>query len=158
MSSEVFVAPAFFAMVAFIVWIVVTGGLRRQQLKHMTEFNGRLIERIGSVKDLGEFLQTEGGAKLLNSFTVERASTGVHERILRSSALGVVSIAVGIGFLYLGRTFTFTDHETFTVVGVIALSLGIGCVLSSGVSYGLARILGVLDRHGRHANGDPART
>ena len=154
---EIIIAPAFFAMVAFIVWINVTAWVRRHQLKLMTEFNGRLIERIGSVKDLGEFLQTEGGAKLLNSFTVERASTGVHERILRSSALGVVSIAVGLGFLYLGRTFTFTDHETFTVVGVIALSLGIGCVLSSGVSYGLARMLGVLDRNGRPANGDPAR-
>lgn len=155
---EIIIAPAFFAMVGFIVWIVVTGWLRRQQLKVKTEFNGRLIERIGSVKDLSEFLQTEGGTSLLNSFTIERGSTGVHERILRSSALGIITMAVGVGFLYLGRSVTtFSDHETFTVVGVIALSLGIGCLLSSGVSYGLARMLGVLDGNGRQVGEEAVR-
>ena len=154
-SPEIIIVPAFLATVAFVAWVVVNGWLRRKQMHLITEFNGRLIDRIGSVKDLSEFLQTDGGARLLNSFTIERASTSIHERILRSSALGVVIISVGLGFLYLGRSFRF--EEGFTFAGVIALALGVGCVLSSGVSYGLARILGVLEHNGRHASEDPVR-
>ena len=126
-------------------------------MKHTAEFNGKLIERLGSVKDFSEFLQTDGGASLLNSFTIERASTSVHDRILRASAIGVVLIALSLGLLFLGWYFTFIDHDGFTVVGVIALSLGVGCLVSSGVSYRLARALGVLNGKGRAANGHLAQ-
>jgi len=154
MGSEVVIAPIFFAMVAFIIWTAVNSWQRHQQLKLMAEFNGRLIERIGSVKDFSEFLQTEGGASLLNNLTIETSSTGVHERILRASALGVVFIAVSLGLLFLAWHFNPRgDGDPFTVVGVIMLSLGLGCLLSSGVSYRLARALGVLGSNGRHPNG-----
>jgi hypothetical protein len=152
-QSEIIIAPAFFGMVAFIAWTLVNAWQRRQQLKLMAEFNGRLIERMGSVKDFSEFLQTEGGASLLNNLTIERGPTGVHDRILRASAIGVVLVALSFGFLFLGWYFTFTDHDVFTIVGVIVLSLGLGCILSSGVSYRLASALGVLGATGRHANG-----
>ena len=158
MGSEVVIAPFFFSTMAFIIWTVVNSWLRHQQLKHMAEFNGRLIERIGSVKDFSEFLQTDGGASLLNSLTIERSSTGVHERILRASALGVVFIAVSLGLLFLAWRFNLRDEGVvFNVIGVIMLSLGFGCLLSSGVSYRLARALGVLGGNGRHANGHLAQ-
>lgn len=143
-SPEIIVAPAAFTMIAFIVWTVVSSWQRHQQLKLMAEFNGRLIERIGSVKDFNEFLQTEGGANLLKNLTIERGATSVHERILRASGLGVVFVALSFGFLFLGWYYTFTDHDVFTVLGVIVLSLGVGCILSSGISYRLAKALGVL--------------
>ena len=154
---EVIIAPAAFTMVAFIVWTVVTGWQRHLQVKHMAEFNGRLVERLGSVKDLAEFLQTEGGSKMLNSFTIERAATTVRERVLRGSAIGIVCIALSIGFLVLGRLYTWEDHEGFTIIGVIALSLGLGFVVSSAVSYFLAKGLRILDGVGAYANGSAHR-
>jgi hypothetical protein len=158
MGSEVVIAPVFFSMMAFIVWTVVNSWQRHQQLKLMAEFNGRLIERIGSVKDFSEFLQTEGGGRLLNTLTIERSSTGVHERILRASALGVVFIAVSIGLLFLAWHFNLRgEGAAFTVVGVILLSLGLGCLLSSGVSYRLARALGVLGSNAHYVNGHLAQ-
>ena len=158
MGSEVVIAPFFFGTMAFVVWTVVKSWQRHQQLKLMAEFNGRLIERIGSVKDFSEFLQTEGGASLLNNLTIESGPTGVHERILRASALGVVFIAVSLGLLFLAWHFNLR-HEggPFTVVGVIMLSLGLGCLLSSGVSYRLARALGVLGGNGRQGSGHLAQ-
>jgi len=155
-SPSIIIAPAFFTMVAFIFCVVVNAWHRNQHVRYTAEFNGKLIERLGSVKDFSEFLQTEGGAGLLNSFTIERASTSVHERILRASAIGVVLIALGLGLLFLGWYFTFIDHDTFTVIGVIALSLGFGCIVSSGVSYRLARAFGVLPGSGRGAAGELA--
>jgi len=154
---EIIIVPAFFTLVAFVAWLVVNGWHRNQHLKHTAEFNGKLIEPLGSVKDFSEFLQTDGGASLLNSFTIERPSTSVHDRVLRASAIGVVLIALSLGLLFLGWYFTFIDHDGFTVVGVIALSLGVGCIVSAGVSYRLARALGVLNGNGRAANGHLAR-
>jgi hypothetical protein len=157
MHSEVIIAPAAFTMIAFIVWTVVTGWQRQQQVKRMAEFNGRLVERLGSVKDLAEFLQTDGGSKMLNSFTIERASTSVRERVLRGSAIGVVCIALSVGLLILGAHYAYEDHEGFTIMGVIALSLGLGFAASSAVSYFLAKGLGSLDRAGGHVNGSAPR-
>ncbi|MBI2835094.1 MAG: hypothetical protein HYX76_11785 [Acidobacteria bacterium] len=156
-APEIIIAPAFFTMVGFIAWLVANAWHRHQQLKRTAEFSGRLIERLGSVKDFSEFLQTEGGASLLNSFTIERASTSVHERILRASAVGVIFIALSLGLLFLGWYFTFMDHDAFTIVGVIVLSLGLGCIMSSGVSYRLARALGVLNGNGGRTNGHLAQ-
>lgn len=65
--------------------IVVNGWQRRQQLKLLTDFNSRLLDRIGSTKDFSDFLQTEGGAKLVDTLTAERGSTGPCERILRAT-------------------------------------------------------------------------
>jgi len=145
MGSEVVIVPIIFGTIAFIVWTVVNGWLRRQHVKSIIEFNTRLVERIGSVKDFSDFLQTDGGAKFFESLTVERGSIGAHERILRGAAIGTVFIVLGLGFVFLGWLFRAEwNHESFMVVGVIALSLGIGGVLSSGLSYRLARVLGLL--------------
>jgi membrane-bound ClpP family serine protease len=157
MGSEVIIAPAAFTMVGFIVWTIVTGWQRHLQVKHMAEFNGRLVERLGSVKDLSEFLQTDGGAKMLNSLTIERVSTSVRERVLRGSAIGVVCIALSLGFLVLGRMFMWEDHEGFTIIGVIALSLGLGFVVSSMVSYFLAKALRILDASADRSTGSALR-
>jgi hypothetical protein len=46
---EVIIVPVFFAMLAFIVWTIVNAWQRRQHLKLITDFNSRLLERIGSV-------------------------------------------------------------------------------------------------------------
>jgi TRAP-type mannitol/chloroaromatic compound transport system permease large subunit len=154
-SPEIIIAPAFFAMVAYVAWLVMNAWHRHEQLKRTAEFNTRLIERLGSVKDFSEFLQTQGGSSLLHSFTIEPTSTTVHDRILRASAVGVVLIALSLGLLFLGWYFTFRDREAFTVLGVIVLSLGLGGITSSGVSYRLARTLGVLNGSGRRASGYP---
>src|SRR5438093_6118988 len=102
MHEEIVILPAMFGMFAFVVWVIVNGWPRRQQVKAMAEFHGRLIERLGSVKDFSDFLQTEGGVKFMDTLTAERGSTGPRDRILRGVQSGVVCTAVSGGFLFLG--------------------------------------------------------
>jgi hypothetical protein len=154
-SPEVVIVPMLFIMLGFIVWVVVNGFQRRLHLKLATDFNSRLLERIGSVKDFSDFLQTEGGTKFLDSLTVERAAAHPQNGILRAVQIGIVLLMLGVGLLGLAWYFTarstnFDDYEGLTITGVIALSLGVGFVLSSAASYRLARTLGVLDRDRHH--------
>jgi len=159
MGSELIIVPALFIMVGFIIWVLVNGWQRRLRLKLMTEFNNKLLDRIGSVKDFNDFLQTDGGATFMDSLTVERSSARPQESILRAVQIGIVLAMLGLGLLALDWYFTVRyaagDTEVLTVIGVIALSLGLGFLISAAVSYRLARILGVLDRNGRRGLGSP---
>lgn len=151
MRSEIIVAPAFFFTVAFCVWVLVNAWQRRSRMRLMSEVNNKLLERIGSVKDFNEFLQTEGGTRFMDSLTVERFTTRPQDSILRAVQIGIVLLMLGIGFLGLGSYFsaryaaTGDDFEVLTIVGVIAGSLGLGFLLSAGASFRLAKSLGVLD-------------
>ena len=156
MNDEVFVFVAFFSAVAFVVYTLVNLRMRRLQLKAVSEFNIRLLDRIGSVKDFSDFVQTEGGAKFMNSLTVaaparEAGSSSGH-RIITASQIGVVLSMMGLGFLALQGIVGGSGAYGFTVVGVVALSIGLGFLISAGTSYWLAKQLGVLG-----VNGDTPR-
>jgi len=150
-----FFFPAFFGMISFVVWTAVTAWQRRHHMKLMTEFNTRLLERIGSVKDFNEFLQTEGGTRLMDNLKVEHGATRAENSILRATQIGIVLMMLGLGLVALGRYLTyryssFDEYEVLTIFGVVALSLGGGFLVSAAASYRLGRTLGVLNRNGRH--------
>ncbi len=145
MGSEIILVPVIMSLLGFVVWVLVNGAQRRQQAKLTNDFQSRLLDRLGSVKEFNDFLQTENGAKLLSGAIVERGATGASGRILRTVQSAAVFATLGLGFLLLGWSFTFTNREVFTVIGVIALSLGVGMGLSAGISFSVARRLGVLN-------------
>ena len=59
----------------------------------------RVIERLGSMKEFSEFLQSDGGDRLMKVLTVERGATAPRERILVAVQTGVVVVSVGVGLL-----------------------------------------------------------
>jgi hypothetical protein len=142
---ELIIAPAFFFMVAFIIWTIFSSLHRRHRLRMLVEFNGRLIDRLGSVSDFGEFAKTEAGTKFLNSVMADAPLAQPSERILRAIQMGIVLVLLGLGLLSLGWYFQGNDaQEPFIVTGVIALSIGIGFLLSSAASYRVSASLGLL--------------
>lgn len=143
---EIIILPAFFFMVGFIVWTTVSAVQRRQRMRMLMDFNSRLIDRLGSVNDFGEFAKTEAGSKFLSSVMADAPLIRPGERILRAIQSGIVLIALGVGLLALSWYFpTAADaHDTSLAVGVIVLSLGIGFLLSSAASYRVSASLGLL--------------
>ena len=137
MSPEFIIIPSALLMVAFVIWTTVTAWQRRQRLRLLTDFNNRLIDRLGSVKDFSEFASTEGGIQFLNAVLADAPSLGPRERILRATDIGIVAVALGLGFLFLGWYFEQESRRAFVVLGVIAMSLGLGSLASSFVSYRL---------------------
>jgi hypothetical protein len=149
MGSEIIIVPFIFTTIGFIVWVAINGWQRRQQVKVLTDFNSRLLERIGSVKDFSEFLQTDGGAKFMDRVTAGGTPLDIRMSILRAVQTGVVLLALGGGLLLLAwilrARFPFGESEVFTITGVIALSLGVGFLFAGGASYRLAS--GMQRRH-----------
>jgi len=143
---ELIIPPAFFFMVGFIVWTAVNASHRRQRLRMMMDLNSRLIDRLGSVADFGEFAKSEAGTKLFNSVMADAPLIRPGERILRAIQGGIVQIVLGVGLLSLSWYFQGEPdaRDAFMGVGVIVLSLGIGFLLSSAASYRVSASLGLL--------------
>jgi hypothetical protein len=135
----------FFPLIGFVVWTAAASWQRRQRFKLLTDFHTRLLDRLGSLENLSEFLQTPAGTQFMETLSAEPAPPGgPSDRILRALQTGIVLLSLGLGLLFVGRYTTADVHDTLMVVGAIALSLGIGFVLSSAASYRVAASLGVL--------------
>jgi hypothetical protein len=143
--ADVVFFVTFFPLIGFVVWTAATTWQRRQQAKLLTEIHNRLLDRLGSLKDFSEFLQTPAGARFIDTLSGEAARPGgVWDRILRAVQTGLVLLSLGVGLLVVTRYATADAHDTLVVVGAIALSLGVGFLLSSAASYRVAMSLGVL--------------
>jgi len=154
---EFLIPVSFFFLIGFTFWVAITGWQRSRRVKLVVDFNMRLLDRLGSVKDFGEFLQTESGATFLRSFATESPVTSPQQRILRAAQVGIVLLSVGIGILMSTRLHAFTNTEdvrsALLLIGMVVTSLGVGYLVSCAVSYRLATALGVLGKQatqGRH--------
>jgi len=141
---EIIIVPALFVTIGFVAWTIASHWQRHEQIREMTTFHARVLDRIGSIKDFNDFLQTPGGAQFMNAITGDKGPTGPRERILRAVQTGIVLSSVGSGCLLLSGLFHHDASDVFTIAGVILLSLGLGFLFASGAAYGLSKRLGVL--------------
>jgi hypothetical protein len=145
MSSDWIFFPCFFGMVSFVIWVVVNGWQRRQHVRLIIEFNNKVLERLGSMREFSDFLHSDGGERLMRVLTSERGSTGPRDRILAAVQSGVVFGAVGLGLLFVSWRTSGNAHEVLAVISAIVLSLGVGLMLSSAASFWVAKNLGMFE-------------
>jgi hypothetical protein len=147
--------PTVFGSLVWVVYLIVSAIRSRQQVRLSTEFHAKLLERIGSARELGELLNTEGGRNLLETLVVDR-TPAPHQRILRAAQSGTVLVTVGVGIL-LALMFAVRDWPRGVGSGVfliasVVVATGTGLLLSAKVSHAISRNLGLLDR------AEPSRT
>jgi hypothetical protein len=128
------------AVSAWLVFVIVDGYRRRLQLRSAAELQARVLDRIGSAREFGEFLATDAGARFLDAITVERRV--VQTGILRALQFGIVALVVGVALLMLGSRSLLSQGAL--ALGIIATALGAGLLLASSVSYGAAKHMGLL--------------
>ena len=142
---EFLIPITLFAVIGWIINIFVTSGRRKQQMKLTADFQAKVLEKMGSTKDFGEFLETDGGRRFMSSLTVEGPSAKT--RIVKSTENGIVCFCIGAAMLLLGRWFPELT-EGLTVIGTIITACGIGFLVSCASSYALSKKLGLIDGDG----------
>lgn len=141
--------PTVFGSLVWVVYLIVSAVRGRQQVRLSTEFHAKLLERIGSARELGELLNTEGGRNLLETLVVDR-TPAPHQRILRAAQSGTVLLTVGIG-IWLALMFAVRDWPNgvgsgLFLIASIIVATGAGLLLSAKVSHSISRNLGLLER------------
>jgi hypothetical protein len=143
MGEEVIILPAMFGSVAWLVYIVVDGFRRRQRLRVFAEFHSKMLDRIGSAREFGEFFTSEAGNRFLESLASEKGSP--QTRILAAIQWGLTLSAVGVSLFILvaSRSFDTETVDVMVFIATVAVGVGIGTLVSSIASYALAKRMGM---------------
>src|SRR5687768_17325521 len=141
---EFLVIPLVFSFVIVLLILAAIDRWRREN--HRLELQKSILERVGSVKDLGEFLTTEQGERFLGTLAAPQ---------FRPQLRTLSAVSAGIVFLVVGLFLMFALHLRFfgvplrtqppaALVGVLLLiAIGIGMLVSAAVSFVIARRLGL---------------
>jgi hypothetical protein len=127
---------------SFVLIIVVIWGefkRREAKLQRQAELARRVLDRFGSTEELGAFLQTEAGRRLLDPSP--KGPSNPKHRIIGSVEGGVIVGLMGLGFLYVAA-----KHESEAIwAAMFFLGLGAGLLVSAYVGYLLSKKWGVFN-------------
>ena len=89
-----------FVMFGYITQVLVEWRRQTQRVKLLTEFQTKLLERMGSGQEFAAFFQSSGGERFLETISLDRANP--YDRVIRSLQAGIVSVCLGVG-LHVAR-------------------------------------------------------
>ena len=121
---------AFFALVALLIWLIYRNSQSKTRAR--MEFHTQLLGKFTSGSEFAAFLGSKGGQRFLEGLWSQQVNA--KERILKAMGAGVVLTVLGLGLLGLSwRT------GGFVFPGVLLLALGVGFLISTGISYRLSK-------------------
>ena len=126
------------ALFGLVIWVV--SGRLQERARLRMELQARMLERFASPAELEDFLESEGGRRLLGALSPRQT---VAPRLLLAVQAGVVVTMIGFGLL-------MTGNKDLLDQGIVIVALGLGLLGSTGVAWILARMWGLLprDEHG----------
>ncbi len=142
-----------FLFAAFVLtWLIRTLIEQRRWsrlTKTQSDVHNKLLDRFASNEDLLNYIQTPSGRRFLESAPIpldqpsSRPVSAPIGRILWSVQAGLVALAGGIGLRVVSASVQKEAGEPLIALGVLAISIGIGLVVSAGASFVLSRRLGL---------------
>jgi hypothetical protein len=121
--------------------------------KLQTDVHGRLIERFGTSQEVLTYMGTDAGKRFLEAtpiavgFERQAPVPSPVARVLTPLQIGVVMTLLGIGLLYLRHSVT-DGGGALLVIGTVVLMPGLGFIISAGITWVLARHLGLMPDKG----------
>ena len=130
--GDVVDAVLFFCFAAFILYMIFAIIRRRQQ----NAMQKHLLDKFSSAQDFSEFVQSPAGQRYVSGFATSVADPV--GSILVSLRIGIVVVFLGLAF-FLVRTLNQDAYYFFRGLGTVVAMLGVGFVVSSIVSYQIAK-------------------
>jgi hypothetical protein len=121
--------------------------------KLQTDVHGRLIERFGTSQEVLTYMSTDAGKRFLEAtpiavgFERQAPVPSPVARVLTPLQIGVVMTLLGIGLLSL-RHSVADGGGALLVIGTVVLMPGLGFIISAGITWALARHLGLMPDSG----------
>lgn len=146
----------FLCMLSALLWLthVLLENRRWNRIfKLQTDVHNRLIERFGTSQEVLTYMNTESGKRFLEATPI---ATGIDRkqpmpspvaRVLTPLQIGIVMLLLGAGLMSLRHTVSGGENA-FQILGIIVLMPGVGFIISAGVTWVLARHLGLMPQGG----------
>jgi hypothetical protein len=141
----------FLAVVFTLAWLVKSLMAQRRWshvMRVQTEAHNKLLDRLGSNEELLTYIQSSAGRRFLESapIHVDEAHPGPRApiaRLLWSVQAGLVLVAGGIGLQFVSTGVPPGGAEPLSALGILAIAVGVGFVLSAIVAFVVTRKLGL---------------
>jgi hypothetical protein len=151
--------------IPFLVFVCILGALlwlthvllenRRwgRIFKLQTDVHGRLIERFGTSQEVLTYMGTDAGKRFLEAtpiavgFEHQPPVPSPVARVLTPLQIGIVMTLLGIGLLSLRHSIS-DGGSALLVIGTVVLMPGLGFIISAGITWVLARHLGLMPESG----------
>ena len=113
------------------------------------EAHTKLLDRFTGNEELLAYVQSPAGARFLQSSPISldggpRTVGSPLSRILWSVQAGAVLAAAGLGLVYVSSRIDPTRADSIYLLAILILSLGVGFVVSAGLSFALSKRLGLV--------------
>jgi hypothetical protein len=138
-----------FALFGLIKYIVEYRRWHRVY-KVNSDIHNRILERFGSNEELLAYVDSPAGRRFLEATPLSpgappaRNVSAPYGRILLSVQVGVILLALAIGFLVIGDRAIEEVQPVVVSLSVLGFCLGIGSIVSAAASFILSRKLGLL--------------
>ncbi len=139
----IFVTLSSFGCIGFFIWMVGDTIRKSKLARAQSDMQTKLIDKFGSSQELLDYMKTEAGQRFIQVAPAEIPQRNPYSRILRSITAGTILTFLGIGFLSMS---SYAGGHGFPVFGTIALAIGLGFLVSAGISYFLSKSWGLFDR------------
>jgi hypothetical protein len=148
-------------LLAWLIRTIVDYRRWSRLAKVQTDVHTKLLDRFTANDDLLAYIQSPAGSKFLESSPIRldaspRAVGAPLARILWSVQGGLVLIAGGIGLLVVGARIADEAAQPLHALGVLAIALGLGFLISAIVSFVISQRLGLIERGPAAPRTDPA--
>ena len=125
---------------AWVVWAI----LEWRKTRHKSQLQNKIVDKFQSVQEFSDFLQSKEGNKFLNF--VKFSGLAPKEKLLSSLTKGVILVALGIALILVGQIFN-EEMKYFIAFGIVSIALGIGFLISTFISYTLSKKWGIIDEN-----------
>ena len=140
--------------IGLITWLIRTIIDYRRWIrlaKVQTDVHTKILDRFTANDDLLAYIQSPAGSKFLESSQIKldagpRSVGAPLGRILWSVQGGVVLIAGGIGLQVVSARVADDASQPLHALGVLAIALGLGFVISAIISFVISQRLGLIEK------------
>jgi len=148
-SLSIFAVMVFFG--GLFAWLIRTAIDHRRwsRVSRMqAEVHNKLLDRFAANEDLLAYVKTTAGRRFLEAAPIPlegpRAVGAPMNRVLWSTHAGVVLTAAGLGLTYISNWSVDKDvSQPLAAIGVLAIAIGLGFIVSAALSFILSRKLGL---------------
>lgn len=154
---SIFVLAGFAIALGLAVWLIRTlldqrRWTRLNQIQ--TEAHSRILDRLSSNEELLAYIQSPAGSKFLESAPIRldaapRSAGSPMNRIVWTIQAGIVLAAGGGGFLFVSRSAPDDINRPIHAIGILAIALGSGFVVSAIISFVISRRFGLIEMPAR---------
>jgi hypothetical protein len=147
-TAMIIVLPTFVVVTAWMLRALLNYFHNQRLVKLHYALQDKLLEKLGNSPEAIEYLHSDAGEKIFKLATKERANP--YTRILTAIQAGAVIGLLGAGFILIPNLVPQHGSEAYTVVGVLALCLGLGFLASGGAAFVFSKRWGLINGDADH--------